>query len=414
MRLQTACKLHANFANIKLNIMATTSFFLDKRSGDAPYPLKLTITHERKAVYLSLGFKLNPEQWDGVKVVKHPRAGMLNNQLIARKADIDCKLYDWNKAGKLKGKSAKDIKLMIEAEEKGEEFTSGVSVAEHFNLFVSFKTGRTKALYEETRKKMIAYGMPDRYEGITIDWLRGWEMWMGGSVNGRAVHLRNLRALMNDAIDREITTNYPFRKFKIKKEETRKRALTLEQLHTLRDWEVEPYQEQYRDMFILMVLMRGINIGDLVLLTEENIVDGRIDYRRQKTKEFYSIKLEPEMMDIINKYKGDKFLLNIGDRYNDYTDYMRRMNKGLRNIGELKMKRCKKIIQPLFPDITTYWARHTFATVAMYDCGLSMDMIADLLGHKHALDITSIYIKKNERAMDEAARRVIDKVLYDK
>ena len=57
--------LHSALANClqilqTLNIMAATGFLLDKRSGDAPYPLKLTITHERKAVYLSLGFKLNP------------------------------------------------------------------------------------------------------------------------------------------------------------------------------------------------------------------------------------------------------------------------------------------------------------------------------------------------------------------
>ena len=394
--------------------MVTTNFYLDDRRGEAPYQLTLRLTYMRTTAYIRLGIKLTPEQWDGVKVVKHPRAGMLNNQLMARKAEIDCRLYDLERGGKIKGKKASDIKAFIEAEERGEEVKDGMSVAEHIELYMSFKTGRTKGLYEETRKKIEKYGMPERYEEITVDWLRQWELWLGGSVNGRAIHLRNLRALMNDAIDRDITTHYPFRKFKIKKEETRKRSLTLEQLHTLRDWEVEEYQEQYRDIFILMILMRGINIGDLALLTEENVVDGRIDYRRQKTKEFYSIKIEPEMMDIINRYKGEKFLLNIGDRYNDYTDYMRRMNKGLRNIGELKVAKCKKIIKPLFPDITTYWARHSFATVAMYDCGLSMDMIADLLGHKHGLDITSIYIKKNEKAMDKAARKVIDKVMYGK
>ena len=394
--------------------MVTTKFYLDERHGEAPYQLVLRLTYQRTTAYLRMGIKLTHEQWDGVKVVKHPRSGMLNNQLLARKAEIDCLLYDLERGGKLKGKKATDIKNMVEATERGEEVKSGPSVAEHIELFLSFKSGRTRALYEETRKKMVKYGMPERYEDITVDWLRSWEIWLGGSVNGRAIHFRNLRALMNDAIDREITSAYPFRKFKIKKEETRKRSLTLEQLNTLRNWEVEPYQEKYRDIFILMILMRGINIGDLAMLTRDNIVDGRIDYRRQKTKEFYSIKIEPEMMEIIERHKGGKYLLNIGDRYADYTDYMRRMNKGLRSIGEVKIEKGKKVVKPLFSDITTYWARHTYATIAMYDCSLSMDMIADLLGHKHELEITSIYIKKNERAMDDAARKVIDKVLYGK
>ena len=391
----------------------TTNFYLDSRRGTAPYPLTLRITHQRATAYVSMGIRLYAEQWDGVKVVKHPRAGMLNNQLMARKAEIDCLLYDMERSGKLAGKKMSDVKAMIEAAERGGE-KDGVTVAEHIELFISFKEGRTKQLYEETRKKIERFGMPEKYEEITVDWLRRWEQSLGGSVNGRAIHLRNMRALFNDAIDREITQVYPFRKFKIKKEETRARALTLEQVHTLRDWEVERYQEQYRDIFILMMLMRGINIGDLALLTEKNIVDGRIEYRRQKTKELYSIRVEPEMMEIIERYRGKDYLLDIGDRYSNYQDYMRRMNKGLRNIGYLKTVRCKKIIKPLFPDITTYWARHTFASVARYNCDISMDMIADLLGHKHELKITNIYVRKNEGAMDAAARKVIDKILYDK
>lgn len=399
--------------------MVTTSYYLDDRRGDAPYQLTLRLTHMRTTAYIRLGIKLTPEQWDGVKVVKHPRAGMLNNQLMARKAEIDCLLYDLERAGKIKGKKASEIKTLIEAAEQGEEPKAGMSIAEHFDLFVSFKSGRTRELYEATKKKIEKYGMPERYEDITVDWLRGWEASIGGSINGRSIHLRNLRALFNDAMDRDITTHYPFRKFKIKKEETRKRSLTLEQVATMRDYDIIPRgrvsnTKLYRDIFLLMIMMRGINIGDLAFLTEDNIVDGRINYRRQKTKELYSIKVEPEMMDIINRYRGEKYLLNICDRYDNYRDFMRRMNKGLRNIGELVEKKGKLLVKPLFPDITTYWARHTYATIAMYDCGLSMDMIADLLGHKHELDITSIYIKKNEKAMDAAARKVIDKVMHDK
>jgi integrase len=302
---------------------------------------------------------------------------------------------------------------MLECAERGEE-PREMTVEGHYNKFLETKKGRTREIYRETLKKMLAYGMPRTYNDLNIDWLRGFEGWLGISVNAKAIHLRNIRALVNDAIDNELTTSYPFRKFKIKHEETRKRALSLEQVHMLRDWPVEEYQKGYRDIFILMILMRGINIGDLALLKEDNIVDGRINYRRQKTHELYSIKVEPEMMEIINRYRGKEFLLDICDRYADYGDYMRRMNKGLRKIGELKMKGCKKIIKPLFPDITTYWARHSYATIGMYDCELSIDIIGDLLGHSNGMPVTNIYIRKNERVADEAARKIIDKVMYGK
>lgn len=63
-------------------------------------------------------------------------------------------------------------------------------------------------------------------------------------VNAYAIHLRNIRAVFNYCINEEYTTLYPFRKFKIKKEATRKRCLSVEQLRILRDYKCEEYQER--------------------------------------------------------------------------------------------------------------------------------------------------------------------------
>ena len=136
--------------------MATTKFYLDSRSGGAPYPLKLTITHDRKAVHYPLGIKLEPEQWNGIMVVKHPRAGMLNNQLIAQKADIDTKLYEWQRAGKLGGKTAKEIKEMLEADERGEE-PKVETFAEFFLRQADRKKKGTRDLYMATYRKLECY-----------------------------------------------------------------------------------------------------------------------------------------------------------------------------------------------------------------------------------------------------------------
>lgn len=65
------------------------------------------------------------------------------------------------------------------------------------------------------------------------------------------------------------------------------------------------------------------------------------------------------------------------------------------------------------PEVSTYWARHTFATIA-YEIGISMDVIADCLGHKSSHRITSIYVRKDQQLIDEANRKVIDYVLYNK
>ena len=145
--------------------------------------------------------------------------------------------------------------------------------------------------------------------------------------------MKNIRAVFNYAIDEEVTLKYPFRKFKIKKEQTRKRCLSVEELRLLKNYDVEPYQELYRDIFMLIFYLVGINLEDLLHLTEDNLVRGRIEYRRYKTGRLFSIKVEPEAKAIINKYRGEKYLLNIMDNRKDYTSFTTSIDRALKQIG---------------------------------------------------------------------------------
>ena len=119
-------------------------------------------------------------------------------------------------------------------------------------------------------------------------------------------------------------------------------------------------------------------------------------------------------MEIINKYKGDNQLLNILDRYKDYKDYNRRMNRALKKIGPVKRtgRGGTKEYDALFPDISSYWARHSWATIAA-SLDISRDTIAHALGHGNNT-ITDIYIDFDESKVDEANRRVIDWVFHKK
>jgi integrase len=392
--------------------MVTTAFFLDGRKGVAPYPLKLRLTYARKSAYLSMNMKLELNQWDGARVIRHPRAQMLNNQLLARKAEIDNKIYQWHVNGELVGKEVGTIKAMLEVEDVNTDFLA------YWQKAVARRTEKTQKVYKQALNSITGYDPRPSFDKIDIDWLIGFDRWMTKimpSANTRSICMRCLRAVFNDALDDEVITYYPFRKYKIKQEPTRKKALTLEAVQTLLNWEVEEYQERYRDLFILMILMRGINIGDLCLLKWENVIDGRIEYRRQKTLKDYSIKIEPEMQEIMDRYRGKKYLLNVLDSYTSYENFKSRMNKGLKDVGEVKhLKQGRKKKKPLFPKLSTNWARHTFATIALNECGLPRDMISDLLGHSEGLDVTNIYIKKDLEKMDAAARKVIDKVMYGK
>ena len=234
-------------------------------------------------------------------------------------------------------------------------------------------------------------------------------------INTRSIHMRNLRAVFNSAIDEDIIEQnlYPFRKFKIKKEATAKRSLTVEEIRTIRDYPCEPHMERYRDIFMLTFYLIGINTIDLLNLKE--IRNGRIEYRRAKTGRLYSIKVEPEALEIIEKYRGKNYLLNMMDGYSDYRTFLSKMNKHLRKIGEVRLvDRArngvgKKEYTPLFPDISIYWARHSWATVAA-SLDIPKETIAAALGHSDN-SVTSIYIRFDERNTDIANRVVLDYLL---
>ena len=90
------------------------------------------------------------------------------------------------------------------------------------------------------------------------------------------------------------------------------------------------------------------------------------------------------------------------------------MNENLQKMGEVKTgKHGKKERTPMFPDITTYWARHSWATIAA-SLDIPNETIAAALGHTYGNRITAIYIDFDMKKVDDANRKVIDWVLYGK
>ena len=160
-------------------------------------------------------------------------------------------------------------------------------------------------------------------------------------------------------------------------------------------------------------MLVGINTIDLFNLTK--IENGRIEYRRAKTHRLYSIKVEPEAMEIINRHKGEKALLDIADRWGSHREFQKYCKIALKKIGKMERKGRggKKEIKPEWPELSTYWARHSWATIA-YSIGISKDIISQALGHSMGSAITEIYIERDQSKVDEANRRVLDWVLYGK
>ena len=272
----------------------------------------------------------------------------------------------------------------------------------------------TEKLYWATAKRVREFDECATLNNVNVDWLERLNRFLlkrGMRVNSVSIEIRNIRAVFNRAIDDEMTSNYPFRKYKIKLERTKKRNLTAEQIRLLRDYECEDWQREYRDLWLFLFYLIGINISDL--LEMKSLTDGRSVYRREKTGQLYDIAVVPAA-EIIERYRGGNWLLSPLDRYGSATEYCRHMNRALKKIGPVEFaadragKKRKKVYHPLFPDLTTYWNRHSWATVAA-ELDIPKEVIGKALGHSEWDDTTTdIYINFDNRKIDEANRRVID------
>lgn len=406
--------------------MASTRFFLDMRGvkSGATAPLKVAIAHQHQTSYITTNARLFPDQWDEKtrQVINHPDQKMLNVYITGIMQTVDraiIRLADSGELATMKSKDVKDYIMAILHPEKAKQQQDKGLFAYRFRQFAESKSPSTREIYMHTYSRMKAFVgellEELRFEDITKEWLARFDVFLSAtspSKNSRNIHMRNIRAVFNEALDDEITSFYPFRRFPIRPVATAKRNLKVQELRKLFDYPCEPHAVKYLDMFKLMFMLIGINSIDLAHLKE--IHDGRIEYNRAKTHRFYSIKVEPEALKIIERYRGENWLLNILDHWRNHKDFTLKMNRTLKKIGEVKRvgRGGKKVYKPLFPKISTYWARHTWATIAN-SLDIPRDTIAHALGHGNNT-VTDIYIDFDQKKVDEANRKVLDWVLYGK
>jgi integrase len=156
-----------------------------------------------------------------------------------------------------------------------------------------------------------------------------------------------------------------------------------------------------RDFWFLSFFLCGINPVDLYNASCPNR-DGQIVFIRQKrqhaTQDDVKIRLQPEAVEIVNRYQGrDGRLLSLSDHYSSYETFKSYVSKSLRAVSR----------RLGFDSLTFYWARYTWATVAD-SLDISEKIISKALGHKDRSMAGRKYIAFDWGKVDAANRRVID------
>lgn len=373
--------------------------------GAKAAPVKIVITKDRVRSMIDADLSVRPEQWDreNEEVIGHTKRKILNEMLFEKKMEVKRIIDRLRVSGELTGLTSAKIKdrVLSELYPDLNSKTKKLTFVGHMKSFMSYKKGRTYEIYEATLNRLLEFTADMdslTFEDINRKWLQKFDDYMASrsmSVNSRSIHLRNIRAIFNDALNDELISVYPFRRFKIKTEKTKKRALPIDKIRELLTTErVSEWERRYSDCFKLIFMLCGINIVDLFNL--EKMEGDRVEYTRAKTHRPYSIKVEPEALEIIKKWEGKNKLLCYADTVKNYRSFYSRLSKYLSEFG-----------------ISTYWARHSWATFAA-ELDIPDAVISMALGHGPENPTTDLYIHRNLKKIDSANRRVLDWVLYGK
>lgn len=162
-----------------------------------------------------------------------------------------------------------------------------------------------------------------------------------------------------------------------------------------------------RDVFILSFMLIGMNLKDLYDLKKNSYANGRITYKRSKTKSkrkdeaLISIKVEPEALKYMNKYidSGDRLFV-FHKMYSTSHGFVSAVSKGLKKIA---------VIAGTDPELSSYYARHSWATIARNKCKVSKSDVDECLNHVNPNEnMADVYIEKDWSIVDESNRKVLD------
>lgn len=397
--------------------MAKLTIKLDTRKANkaGEFPIKLQLTHQRTTVNISTGVSIKEKYWnntqDVTKTVKPscPNARSLNAGIADIYFELSNRLRQMTNDGTAEGLTVVELKERL-LHKDSQATVRQAGLIEHMRKYAENKSSSTKEMFLGTENKLKEYcnGKVIDFKDISFSFLTGFDEFMksqGNSMNTRSIHMRNIRAVFNSAIDSGVCdmSLYPFRKFRIRSARKEKEFLPVEAMRRLIALELpedEPALHRARDLFLLSFCLCGANPVDIFNM--ESARNGVVTFVRQKIAhkepEPVHIRLQPEALEIVGRNAGGGGrLVDFSERYLSYRNFYDTLKKRVKRLGEMVGE----------PGMTLYWARYSWAT---YAAGLDVpeSVIGKALGHTDVTLAGSRYISFDWRKVDAANRRVLD------
>jgi len=372
---------------------------LREANKQGEFNIKIRVSHNRKTRYIRTQFYIKKENFNNNKGEvkdKQDGAAILNLQLSNKISEYKLKIIEVD--------PEIDIKLLLDIlknKDKNIDFKYFFIYTQNFiEKYKLLEKNTTAELFFYTLVSIKKFIKTDRllFKDINYKFLSDYETFLlskGLKINAVSVYLRNIRKMFIEAKKEypDEITHYPFVEFKIRTEKTIKRNLPIDVIKALKNAQLTGKQAYARDIFMLSFYLIGINFKDLY--QANTIIDNRLAYRRAKNRRLYNILLLPEAKKIIKQYPGKNTLLNCCEIYKTVHNFRRSTNKFIKQIAEEMELNYKP---------TTYYARHTWATIAS-KIKIDRDTISHALGH--GIDgMTDIYINFDMDEVDKANKKV--------
>lgn len=405
---------------MKANVDAICYRSRPLKNGEFPIMLRITKSRQRK--YVSLGLSVRADHWDFTR--NRPKRSCPNKEHIERL--IAAKITKYNTrilelTTQERAYTAESLVASLQAK------TQLRTVHDFFRSLIAElqKAGKlgNASVYRYAHDSLLNFtggrlGIP--FSDIDPAWLKRYEAWLRAR-NYKETTLsqlfHTLRSVYNKAIEQQLVKReyYPFTMFKINRFDTstRKRAIpkeTIRRIIALDLSDAWPNTRLARDLFVFSYFGAGINFTDMACLTLGNIQEGWVHYVRKKTGKAIRFPLTDETCTILAKYRqtnptSDDYLFPILDKRTHRTEQQRydRIHKMLTNTN----RRLKEIGRRVgIENLTTYVARHSFATVLKRE-GVSTSIICESLGHSSE-KVTQIYLDSFENTqIDEAMKHLL-------
>ena len=266
----------------------------------------------QRKVYFKTNVYLHPEHWDKrtSQIIVHPQADDLNSMLFEFVLYLQgIELALWKR-----GVPA-TLSLLKDAMKKNRPVNVTFPVFAKEYVTHSDRRESTKENLYTTITVLQEFRPGLDFKDITYTFLKDFEVYLrekGNGINTVAKHLRQLRTLVNEAINQGYihADAYPFRKFKIKQEKGRHEFLTPDELKKLENLEVSDRKLRHVLDAFLFCCYVGLRFSDFCQLSPANF----IKVNGKKWLHFKSIKTGIELrLPLHLLFEGKA--LSILDRY---------------------------------------------------------------------------------------------------